>query len=70
MARAIRGIGPDWLTGQLLKASLYRIVVMCVTTGASIRQAIALHWDRVKLGPPPSEQELRQMVENFRASLG
>ena len=71
---AIRaGIMPDkagWVKGQLVKASLYRVIVMIVSTGANIRQALGLHWNRAELGEPPSDAEIMRMAADFRASLG
>lgn len=73
-AWAIRaGVMPDkagWVKAQLVKSSLYRVVVMLVSTGASVKQALGLHWNRQELGEPPSDAEIMRMAADFRASLG
>ena len=52
-----------WATTQMVRSTLYKIRLAVTLNGASIRQAVATLWDRGRLGEPPSEAELRKMLE-------
>ena len=52
----------SWTVRQLVKSTLYRIALAVRLNGATIGAAIAVLWDRSRLGEPPQESEVRRMI--------